>query len=92
MFFAGDDIVIEANASDTKGFITKVEFYQGAVKLGEDTTAPYSYAWNNVPIGRYSLTARATDNNDGVSTSLAVSIGVTSGDATGFILREWWTG
>ena len=92
LFFSGDDIVIEANASDTNGFITKVEFYQGTTKLGEDTNAPYSYAWNNVPVGRYSLTARATDNNDGAGTSSAVSIGVTSGDATGFILREWWTG
>jgi hypothetical protein len=92
LFSSGDDIVIEANASDTDGFITKVEFYQGTTKLGEDTNAPYSYTWNNVPVGRYSLTARATDNNDGVNTSLAVSIGVTSGEATGFILREWWTG
>jgi len=92
LFFAGDNILIEANASDTNGYVTKVEFYQGATKLGEDTNAPYSYLWTNVPLGRYSLTARATDNNDGVSTSSAVSIGVTSGDATGFILREWWTG
>ncbi len=92
LFLSGDDIIIEANASDTNGFVTKVEFYQGTTKLGEDTNSPYSYLWTNVPLGRYSLTARATDNNDGVSTSLAVSIGVTSGDATGFILREWWTG
>jgi hypothetical protein len=92
LFLSGDDIAIEANASDTNGYVTKVEFFQGTTKLGEDTDAPYSYTWNNVPVGRYSLTARATDNNDGVSTSSAVSIGVTSGDATGFILREWWMG
>ncbi len=92
IFASGDDIVIEANASDTNGFVTKVGFYQGATKLGEDTSAPYSYTWNNVPVGRYSLTARATDNNDGVRTSPAVGIGVTSGEATGYILREWWTG
>jgi hypothetical protein len=90
LFFSGDDIVIEANASDADGFITKVEFFQGTTKLGEDTTVPYSYTWNNVPIGRYALTARATDNNDGIRISSAVNIGVTSGDATGFILQELW--
>jgi beta-glucosidase len=92
IFAIGDDIVIEANASDTNGFVTKVEFFQGSTKLGEDTSSPYSCLWSNVPAGRYSLTARATDNNDGINTSAAVNISVTSGDATGCILREWWTG
>jgi hypothetical protein len=92
MFTSGEDIVIEANASSVNGFVTKVEFFQGLTKLGEDTDSPYSYAWNDVNVGRYSLTARATDNNDGTATSTAVNISVFSGDATGFILREWWTG
>ena len=91
-FTSGDDIVIEANASDVNGFVTKVEFFQGSTKLGEDTDSPYSYTWNDVNVGRYSLTARATDNNGGTTTSTAVNINVFSGDATGFILREWWTG
>jgi len=37
-FDAGDDITIDATASDTDGTVTKVEFFEGAVKLGEDTT------------------------------------------------------
>jgi len=91
IFHQGEDIFIEANASDSDGNVTKVEFYcQGDTKLGEDTNAPYSYTWNNAPIGRYSLAARATDNNDATRVSLPVSVGVTSGGATGFILREWW--
>ena len=91
IFHQGEDIVIEADASDSDGNVTKVEFYcQGDTKLGEDTNAPYSYTWNNAPIGRYSLAARATDNNDATRVSLPVSVGVTSGGATGFILREWW--
>ena len=63
MFTSGDDIVIEANASNVNGSVTKVEFFQGSTKLGEDTESPYSYTWNDVNLGRYSLTARATDNN-----------------------------
>ncbi|MGD1043219.1 MAG: Ig-like domain-containing protein, partial [Sedimentisphaerales bacterium] len=91
-FTSGSDIVIEANASAVNGFVTKVEFFQGSTKLGEVTEPPYSYTWNDVNLGRYSLTARATDNNNGTTTSTAVNINVVSGDATGFILREWWTG
>jgi hypothetical protein len=91
MFKSGDNIVIEANAYDVNGFVTKVEFFEGSTKLGEDTDWPYSYTWNDVNVGRYSLTARATDNNNGTTTSTAVNINVFSGDATGFILREVWT-
>jgi hypothetical protein len=92
VFTSGEDIVIEANASDVNGYITKVEFFEGSTKLGEDTNFPYSYTWNDVNVGRYSLFARATDNNNATTTSPVVDINVFSGDATGFILREWWTG
>jgi len=89
-FAAGSNITIDANASDTDGSVTKVEFYQGSTKLGEDTNSPYSYTWNSVPTGYYTLTAKATDNNDDTTTSSAVNIQVVGG--TGAILREWWLG
>ena len=38
-----------------------VEFYEGANLLGEDTTAPYSFTWNSVASGCYSITARVLD-------------------------------
>jgi hypothetical protein len=94
-FTAGDSIVIDANAYDREGFITKVEFYRDSTKLGEDTTAPYSLVLdntNNMPVGKYNLYVRATDNNGLTKTSPAVRLTVYSGEATGFILREWWTG
>ena len=91
-FRAGDNIVIDANAYDREGFVTKVEFYQGSTKLGEDTTAPYTSTWNNMPVGKYDLYVRATDNNGLTKTSPAVRLTVFPGEATGFILREWWTG
>jgi hypothetical protein len=92
VFASGSDITIAANASDSDGFVTKVEFFAGYTKIGEDAVAPYSCTWHNPTMGRYSLTARATDNNTGVKISPAVSISIASGEATGFILREWWTG
>ncbi|NML21758.1 DNRLRE domain-containing protein [Pseudoflavitalea sp. G-6-1-2] len=67
---------ITANASDADGTISKVEFYNGSTKLGEDLVAPYEYSWTNVAAGTYSLTAVATDNQSAVTTSSAVSITV----------------
>ena len=68
--------MINADASDSDGMVGKVEFYQGASKLGEDTTSPYSFLWTNVPQGSYSLTARATDNSGEMTTSSSVDITV----------------
>ena len=76
-FTAPANITITANASDADGSITKVEFFIGATKLGEKTSAPYSVVWNNVTAGTYSLTAIATDNLNAKTTSSAISISVT---------------
>jgi hypothetical protein len=73
-FPAQADITIMADASDTDGTISKVEFFQGATKLGQDTVYPYSFTWNQVPTGTYSLTVRATDNGGETFTSVPVGI------------------
>ena len=67
-----------ANASDSDGTVTKVEFYQGATKVGEDTTSPFAYNWA-APAGSYSLTAVAEDNAGARTTSSVVSVTVLSG-------------
>jgi hypothetical protein len=77
-FTTGSTVTITANATDSDGTIAKVEFFQGATKLGEDLTSPYSFAWASVPAGSYSLTAKATDNQSAVTTSAAIAITVTS--------------
>ena len=79
-FEAPATIMITAAASDADGTVSKVEFFNGAVKLGEDSTVPYSYEWTNVISGSYALTAKATDNADTSSTSSAVSITVANTD------------
>ncbi len=73
-FIQGDNISITANAADSDGTITKVDFYNGTTLLGTDTTSPYSFAWANLPVGSFSLTARATDNKGTVTVSAPVSI------------------
>lgn len=69
-------ITITANATDANGSISKVEFYNGNTKLGEDATTPYSYIWNNVAEGSYQITAVATDNAGNKTTSTAITVRV----------------
>ncbi|MCB2406506.1 Ig-like domain-containing protein [Hymenobacter lucidus] len=81
-FTAPASVTITANAADVNGTVSKVEFYNGTTKLGEDLAAPYSFSWTSVAAGSYSLTARATDNGGAVTTSATVSITV-NGAQTG---------
>lgn len=76
-FTSGTTINLTADASDSDGSITKVEFFNGNTKLGEDTSAPYSFNWTDVQPGTYTLTAKATDNNSGTKTSAPIHIKVT---------------
>ena len=75
-FTAPADITIQANASDSDGTVAKVEFFRGTTKLGEDSSSPYGFLWNNANAGSYNLTARATDNDGGTKTSSVVAITV----------------
>jgi hypothetical protein len=77
-FTAPATITIQATASDPDGTVSRVEFWSGGSLLGSDTSGPYSFTWNNVSSGSYSLTARAVDDQGATATSAAVNISVTS--------------
>lgn len=93
-FRAPATMEITADARDEDGAITKVTFYNGAAKLGEDHTAPYTFSWQNVPAGSYTLTAVATDNAGMRASSSPVGITVDASGcaASGYISREYWRG
>ncbi|MBW8001135.1 MAG: family 16 glycosylhydrolase [Planctomycetes bacterium] len=100
IFTPGDNVTIDAavvvNTAGTT--ITRVEFFEGANYLGQDTTAPYSYTWNSIPQGAFSITAIATDDFGQSSTSAAITIiaatasvvngGFESGTTTGWTLNN----
>jgi len=73
-FVAPATFTIDANASDNDGTVVKVEFYNGTVKLGEKTTAPWSFTWKDVKDGSYVLTAVATDNSNTRTVSASVTV------------------
>ena len=72
-FTAPASVSIDADATISEGGIVKVEFYNGTTKLGEDDTSPYSFSWNDVGEGSYSLVAKAIDQN-GASSTASVEI------------------
>ncbi|QDQ25666.1 hypothetical protein FNU76_04480 [Chitinimonas arctica] len=77
-------ITLNATATIGSGSITRVEFYNGATKLGEDSSAPYSYSWTAVPTGNYAnLTAKLVDSLGGVTTSAPVAVTVTASQGGG---------
>ncbi|WP_224994424.1 Ig-like domain-containing protein [Cesiribacter sp. SM1] len=73
-FNTGDNIMINATASDPNGTVSKVDFYNGNVLLGTADASPYSFTWSNAPAGVHTLLAKATDNEGGVGTSSQVRV------------------
>jgi hypothetical protein len=76
-FAALSTITIQASANPASGTVTLVEFFNGATKLGEDSSNPYSFDWNNVPAGSYTLRARVTNSMGASNNSSNVNVLVT---------------
>jgi len=80
------NITLTASASDSDGSISKVEFYNGITLLGTASSSPYSYTWNGVGVGNYTITAIAYDNHNLTTVSSPVNITVTTLPTTGMLL------
>ncbi len=76
----GMDITVSADASpaNPNDPITMVEFFANGMKIGEDTTAPYSIAWSGVARGAYEIHAVVTDKLEATATSESANIIVDS--------------
>lgn len=62
--------------------LSKVDFFVNGIASGTATVAPFTVTLTNVTTGSYSLTAKATDNNNFSTTSSPVSITVSTGNGT----------
>ncbi len=67
-------IELKARASDRDGSIDKVEFLNNSNSkvigtVDKPSSAIVSFVWENVPAGKYTVTARATDNKGANTTS-----------------------
>jgi hypothetical protein len=74
-------VAIEAVASDPDGTVTIVDFFiADTIKIGSDSTPPYSYIWKCEEAGLYTITAQATDNQGHrrISNRVSVTVGTLS--------------
>src|SRR5436309_11134998 len=62
-------VTLQADASDPDGAIVQVEFRDGTNSLGVVSNSPYSLLWTNAIVGSHSLSAVATDDRGGSTTS-----------------------
>jgi len=70
-----DSVTLTASAADSDGNVSRVEFWDGEVKLGEDSTAPYSWSWTGpLTTGTHVLKTVAYDSDGRVTTSTSVNV------------------
>ena len=81
-FSPNSNITLTANASAQDGNISRVEFYQDAMKIGETYLSPYQMTWNNVLAGNYKVTSIAYSSTGLASTSDTININVGSNALT----------
>ncbi|HEY3307777.1 MAG TPA: Ig-like domain-containing protein, partial [Desulfuromonadaceae bacterium] len=76
-FVAPANITVTATATAfDSATVSRVEFYEGLNFLETVTSSPYSFTWNNVTAGKYTLTAKVTDSRGATGTSGPVEITV----------------
>ncbi|MBI1887183.1 MAG: hypothetical protein HYS19_02255 [Nitrosomonadales bacterium] len=87
---------LTATAGSTTSAIAKVDFYvtdsatNASTLVGTVTSATaeaYSFTWNNIPAGTYSLTAIATDTLNASTTSSPVTVTVNTGIAQAYYIH-----
>lgn len=66
-------VTFTANASDSDGSVTQVEFFVNGVSVGVDATAPYSATWASTS-GTKTVVAKATDSNGAITTSATLTL------------------
>lgn len=76
VFNALNDIRLSANSEDVDGNVVVIKFIAGSTVIGQSTTRPFAFNWENVPIGLYVLSAQATDNEGAVTVSSTINISV----------------
>ncbi len=76
-FTTPTNVALEANISSIDTTFTNMEFFAGAVKIGEDAAQPYMLTWNNPSAGAYSLSCVAVSSGGIRRTSPAVAVTVT---------------
>ena len=68
--------------------VTQVQFYNGATLLGTAAAAPYTYSWNSVSAGTYSLSAKALYDSGSSVASASANVTVTNVPLPSIVLNS----
>lgn len=77
-FVLGQDVIVNANASDPEDKIEKVEFFYGDEMIGIVTNAPFQLLWQNAPLGTHILKTKVFDDKGLTAESSRITITVKS--------------
>jgi len=83
-FYNPASLTLTASATQGVSAIARVEFYANGTLLGQDTTGPYSFAWNTPPYGTHEVSARAIDTAGRIGYSAPVPVTLNIANAAGF--------
>lgn len=71
-------VLLKGTAVDSDGSVNKMEFFDGVTKLGEDTSAPYEYRWNKLPLGSRTVQLRGVDNENIGDSTVKMTVNVSA--------------
>ncbi len=71
-------VTFTADASDSDGIVTKVEYFNGNIKIGESDSPPFQVSFHSIIAGEFDITAVATDNHNAVTSSVVLKLYFTS--------------
>lgn len=75
---AGEVVNLAADAADTDGSISKVEFFVDGALVGTSTAAPFTASWTATE-GAHEFSTKAYDDKNAVSVASAVTLTVNAG-------------
>jgi plastocyanin len=89
-FLAPAGFTLSAGAGDPDGSVTNVEFFSGAVSLGQVASPPYNFPLGGLAAGNYTFAAVASDNLGVKTPSATVSVSVFTNAS--FVASGWVNG
>ncbi len=82
------DIPLVADVLAGSGRLAKVEFFDGAAKLGEALAPPWTWTWSHPAVGRHELSVVASDSTAVRGGSGAVAVAIKPDDGSAELLIE----
>lgn len=76
LYVAGSTVHLTADATVRNGTISQVQFSADGHVIGTATAPPFTFEWQNVAPGNYTITAQATAASGSAATSSKISISV----------------